>query len=103
VQHTIDKDGLLERCRDLGAHLGSALLRLAERRRPKTRGARGRGLLQGLVIDGDAAPIVARAREQGLLVSLAGGNVIRLAPALVVSRAEIDQAVEILDGAIATA
>jgi 4-aminobutyrate aminotransferase-like enzyme len=29
--------------------------------------------------------------------------VIRLAPALVVSRAEIDQAVEILDGAIATA
>jgi acetylornithine/N-succinyldiaminopimelate aminotransferase len=103
VQHAIDQDGLLERCRDLGAHLGSALLRLAERRRPRTRGARGRGLLQGLVIEGDAAPIVARAREQGLLVSLAGGNVIRLAPALVVSRAEIDQAVEILDGAIATA
>jgi acetylornithine/N-succinyldiaminopimelate aminotransferase len=103
VQHAIDQDGLLERCRDLGAHLGSALLRLAERRRPRTRGARGRGLLQGLVIDGDAAPIVARAREQGLLVSLAGGNVIRLAPALVVSRAEIDQAIEILDGAIATA
>jgi acetylornithine/N-succinyldiaminopimelate aminotransferase len=103
VQHAIDQDGLLERCRDLGAHLGSALLRLAERRRPRARGARGRGLLQGLVIDGDAAPIVARAREQGLLVSLAGGNVIRLAPALVVSRAEIDQAVEILDGAIATA
>jgi predicted acetylornithine/succinylornithine family transaminase len=96
VQHAIDQDGLLERCRDLGAHLGSALLRLAERRRPRTRGARGRGLLQGLVIDGDAAPIVARARE-------AGGNVIRLAPALVVSRAEIDQAIEILDGAIATA
>ena len=103
VQHAIDAENLLERCRDVGAHLGSALLRLAERRRPKTRGARGRGLLQGLIIDGDAGPIVARAREQGLLVSVAGGNVIRFAPALIATKAEIDQAIEILDGVLAAA
>jgi acetylornithine/N-succinyldiaminopimelate aminotransferase len=103
VQQAIDAQGLLERCRDVGAHLGSALLRLAERRRPRARGARGRGLLQGLIVDGDAAPIVARAREQGLLVSLAGGNVIRLAPALIAGKAEVDQAIEILDGALAAA
>ena len=103
VQQTIDAQGLLERCRDVGAHLGSVLLRLAERRRPRARGARGRGLLQGLIIDGDAAPIVARAREMGLLVSLAGGNVIRLAPALVAGKADVDQAIEILDGALAAA
>jgi predicted acetylornithine/succinylornithine family transaminase len=102
VQQAIDAQGLLERCRDVGAHLGSALLRLAERRRPRARGARGRGLLQGLIVDGDAAPIVARAREQGLLVSLAG-NVIRLAPALIAGKAEVDQAIEILDGALAAA
>jgi acetylornithine/N-succinyldiaminopimelate aminotransferase len=103
VQQAIDAENLLERCRDVGSHLGSALLRLAERRRPKARGARGRGLLQGLVIDGDATPLVTRAREQGLLLSVAGGNVIRFAPALVVSRAEIDQAIEILDGVLAAA
>jgi len=101
VQQTIDAQGLLERCRDVGAQLGSALLRLAERRRPRARGARGRGLLQGLIIDGDAAPIVARAREMGLLVSLAGGNVIRFAPALVIGRADVDQAIEILDASLA--
>ena len=73
-----------------------------ERRRPKTRGARGRGLLQGLVVDGDAAPIVARAREQGLLLSVAGGNVIRFAPAADRQpKAEIDEAIEILDGVLA--
>jgi acetylornithine/N-succinyldiaminopimelate aminotransferase len=101
VQHVMDADGLLERCREVGAYLGSALLRLAERRRPRARGARGRGLLQGLILDGDAAPIVARARDQGLLLSVAGANVIRFAPALVVSKAEIDQAIEILDATLA--
>jgi predicted acetylornithine/succinylornithine family transaminase len=103
VQRAIDAENLLERCRDVGSHLGSSLLRLAERRRPKTRGARGRGLLQGLITDGDAGPIVARAREQGLLVSVAGSNVIRFAPALIATRAEVDQAVEILDGVLGAA
>jgi acetylornithine/N-succinyldiaminopimelate aminotransferase len=101
VQETIDRENLLERSRDVGSYLGSALLRLAERRRPRTRGARGRGLLQGLILDGDATPVVARARDNGLLVSVAGGNVIRFAPPLVVSRTEVDQAVAILDEALA--
>jgi len=88
---------LLEHCREMGAHLGSALLRLAERRRPKTRGARGRGLLQGLIIDGDPADVVVRARAAGLLLSLAGSNVVRFVPPLIVGKAEIDEAIEILD------
>jgi acetylornithine/succinyldiaminopimelate/putrescine aminotransferase len=100
VQQALDAGGLLERCRDMGSHLGSALLRLAERRKPRTRGARGRGLLQGLILDGDAAPVVARARDRGLLLSVAGGNVVRFAPPLVVSKAEIDEAVQILDAAL---
>jgi acetylornithine/N-succinyldiaminopimelate aminotransferase len=97
VQETIDRLGLLERCREAGAYLGNALARMADRRRPRTRGARGRGLLQGLVLDGDAATTVARAREHGLLVSAVGGNVVRFVPALIVSKAEIDQAIEILE------
>jgi predicted acetylornithine/succinylornithine family transaminase len=101
VQHTLDAGGLLERCRDVGAHLGSALLRLAERRKPRTRGARGRGLLQGLVLDAEAAPIVARAAERGLLVSAAGGNVLRFAPPLIATKAQIDEAVQLLDAALA--
>ena len=93
----------LQRCQDTGAYLGSALLRMSERRRPRTRGARGRGLLQGLVVEGEAAPIVAKARERGLLLSVAGGNVVRFAPALTVSRAELDEALEILAATLSEA
>ena len=97
VQQTLDERGLLEHCRDVGAHLGSALLRLAERRKPHTRGARGRGLLQGLVLEGDASVVVSAARARGLLISAAGGNVVRLAPPLVATKADVDEAVQILD------
>jgi acetylornithine/N-succinyldiaminopimelate aminotransferase len=101
LQHAIDDQNLLARCQDSGAYLASALLRLAERRRPRTRGARGRGLLQGLVLDGEALPVVTRARELGLLVSVAGGNVVRFVPPLIVTRAELDEAVAKLDQALA--
>jgi acetylornithine/N-succinyldiaminopimelate aminotransferase len=103
VQHTLDTKGLLEHCRDVGSYLGSSLLRLAERRKPHTRGARGRGLLQGLVLEGEAAPVVARAAARGLLVSAAGGNVVRVAPPLIASKAQIEEAVQILDAALGDA
>ncbi|MCA9971661.1 MAG: aspartate aminotransferase family protein [Anaerolineales bacterium] len=57
---------------------------------------RGAGLLVGLELRQPAAPVVARARQQGLIVIVAGENVLRLAPALIVTRAEIDTAVAIL-------
>jgi len=97
VQEALDARGLLDNAREVGAHLGAGLRTLAERRRPRTKGARGRGLLQGLVLEGDAAPVVAKARERGLLVSVAGGSVIRFAPALIAGKAEIDEALDVLD------
>jgi 4-aminobutyrate aminotransferase-like enzyme len=42
-----------------------------------------------------------KAREKGLLLSVAGGNVVRFAPPLVVGKAEIDEALAILDAALA--
>ncbi|HEY0714399.1 MAG TPA: aminotransferase class III-fold pyridoxal phosphate-dependent enzyme, partial [Polyangia bacterium] len=101
LQAAIDDRKLLANCQAMGAYLGSALLRLSERRRPKTRGARGRGLLQGLVMDGDAGPVIVKARERGLLLTVAGGNVVRFAPALIVTRDELDEALAILDGVLA--
>jgi acetylornithine/N-succinyldiaminopimelate aminotransferase len=101
VQQAMDEMNLLGHCQEVGAHLGSALLRLAERRRPKTRAARGRGLLQGLVLEGDATPVVEKARARGVLLTVAGGTVVRFAPPLVVSKEEIDEAVAILDAVLA--
>jgi acetylornithine/succinyldiaminopimelate/putrescine aminotransferase len=100
IQQVMDEQNLLGRCQEVGAYLGSGLARLAERRRPKTCGARGRGLLQGLVMDGDATAVVVKARERGLLLSVAGGNVVRFVPPLVVGRADIDEALSILEGVL---
>jgi acetylornithine/N-succinyldiaminopimelate aminotransferase len=100
VQQAIDRENLLARCQETGSYLGLSLSRMAERRRPKTKTARGRGLLQGLVLEGEAAPVVQKARDRGLLLSVAGGSVVRFAPPLVVGKAEIDEAVAILDSVL---
>ena len=60
---------------------------------------RGKGLLQGLVIN-PAVPvgdIVNKALAKGLLVISAGGNVLRMVPPLVVAKGDVDAMVEVLE------
>ena len=62
------------------------------------------GLLWALEFETDmAADIYPAAMEEGLLLGLLGPNGIRLMPPLTVDEAEIDQAMERLDSAIAKA
>ncbi|HVG64442.1 MAG TPA: acetylornithine transaminase [Hyalangium sp.] len=58
---------------------------------------RGRGLLMGIELNQEAAPVVARCREQGLLVNAAGEKTVRFAPALTVTREELDEGLRILE------
>ncbi len=58
---------------------------------------RGAGLLVGLEFNVPVAPLVAIARDRGLLVISAGENVLRLCPPLIVTQSQIASAVEILD------
>ena len=58
---------------------------------------RGQGLLFGLEMKTAVAPLLAKAREKGLLLINAGETVLRLAPPLIVNQAEIDQAVTVID------
>jgi len=64
---------------------------------------RGRGLLVGIEIEGDARAVVAAALEQGLLIATAGDTVVRLVPPLIVERAHIDEALGILEEAMRAA
>jgi len=67
---------------------------------PTVREVRGLGLIVGIVCDGPVAELVAEIHRRGLLVVTAGPNVIRLLPNLLVTREEIDQAVDILAGVL---
>jgi acetylornithine/succinyldiaminopimelate/putrescine aminotransferase len=53
--------------------------------------------MAGLECAADATPIVAAALERGLLVNRTSTTVVRLLPAYIVTEAEIDEAVAILD------
>ncbi len=59
---------------------------------------RGKGLMQGLVLEGKpVGDVVNKALENGLLVISAGGNVLRLVPPLVITEKDVDEMIEKLE------
>ncbi len=93
---TMIEEKIPERAARQGRHLMQGLGRLRDRF-PALRELRGRGLLIGIEMDRAVAPVVDACREAGLLVLTAGDRVLRLAPALIVSEADSDRALEILE------
>ncbi|HAS62450.1 MAG TPA: aspartate aminotransferase family protein [Vibrio sp.] len=67
---------------------------------------RGKGLLLGAALNeqwqGKARDVLLAAGEQGLMVLVAGPNVVRFAPSLVISTQDIEQGLDKLDKAIAS-
>lgn len=88
-----DEEGLLENSRVMGERLGAGLDAIVAHAACAVE-ARGLGLLRGVRLSGVDVPAVSgRLRdEKKMLASVAGKNVIRLAPPLNVSADEIDEA-----------
>ena len=59
-------------------------------------GMRGRGLLQGLVVNVDGNAIAAQCLENGLVTICTNNNVLRFLPPLTIERPHVDEAVEIM-------
>ncbi|WP_322799255.1 aspartate aminotransferase family protein [Thermoflexus sp.] len=88
----------LAHVREMGAYL---MERLWAAELPGVREIRGRGLLVGIEIEGDARGVTAAALERGLLLAIAGDHVVRMIPPLIVERSHIDEAIAILQEAMA--
>ena len=58
---------------------------------------RGRGLILGLQLSRDPAPVITAARERGVLIITAGLNTLRFVPPLVISEAEIESGMKVLE------
>lgn len=83
VLDTIERDGLLEHVREVGALLDELHL-------DGVAGTRGRGLLRAIELDGiPSAAVMAAAREAGFIVNAVTPTAIRLAPPLVISESEL--------------
>jgi acetylornithine/N-succinyldiaminopimelate aminotransferase len=98
VLRTVEQDGLLEAATSLGAHLRG---RLEGLHHPLVREVRGLGLWLGVVLEAPVAPAAeAAARDAGFLVNAAAPDVLRLAPPLVVTRAQLDAFADALPGVL---
>ena len=100
VQEAFDKEKVLENCVAMGAYLTERLTEIGKKY-DFVKGVRGRGLMLGLVLDCEAAPVQKLMQKRKLLVLTAGECVVRFVPPLIVTKAEIDRAAVIIDEALA--
>ncbi|HXX21042.1 MAG TPA: aspartate aminotransferase family protein [Candidatus Acidoferrum sp.] len=108
VIEIIEEDNLLENAHVVGSYFRKRLEELQERH-ALIGDVRGMGMMQGLELVRDRktkepAPaetteLMERARANGLLIGKGGlyANVIRLAPPLNISKADVDEAIRLLD------
>ncbi len=92
--------GFLDNVKRTGLHLRSGLEELISSFPELLEEVTGMGLMVGLKCHTDAAALIGELQNRHLLVVKAGGNSIRLLPALNVKQEEIDEALAILRSAL---
>lgn len=99
VISVIEEEGLLENVTRVGVLLREALQSFVDKY-DKLLEVRGKGLLLGLVVDGDAKDVVDALAGQGLLVLTAGKNVVRFLPPLCLGEDDLEDAVDMMSDAL---
>lgn len=100
IETILEGGFILDQCRRMGSYLLKRLEDVAVKHSDITVETRGAGLLVGMELNRECAPVVSSCLERGLLINCAAGKVIRLMPPLTVQEEEIDNAVTILDEAL---
>ena len=92
--------GLLAQVGQVGRHFEKRLRAIASRQ-PLIDQLRGVGLMWGLELHVDAAPVVTAGLNRGVIVNRTAERVVRLLPPLVITEAEADEALDRLEAALA--
>ncbi len=90
-------DGFMEHVQDVGAKLRAGLEVLAQKHGNKIAEVRGRGLMLGMRCHGDHAALIKGLTQNGLLTVIAGDQVVRFLPPLIVEEEHVEEALTILD------
>jgi len=96
VFRAMQKEKLLKNCQNMGEYLSQKLDLLKTTYRI-IKDVRGIGLMFGIELNVDAKLIPQKCAERGLLINCTHDKVLRLMPALNITRNEIDKAIKILD------
>ncbi len=100
VWDIIANDTFLAEVRRVSSTLQQGLKSLADSHPDKVISVTGKGLLTGLKCKADPKALQGICREHNLLVGVAGANVLRLAPPLIISDANVREAVSVIDKAL---
>jgi acetylornithine/N-succinyldiaminopimelate aminotransferase len=95
---TLLEDGIiLDQCRRMGKYIQRALEDLKKEFPSRIADIRGMGLLVGMELTRDGAPVVEACLERGVLINCTAGNVLRFIPPLIVTEKEIDHLIDVLE------
>ena len=99
VFDVIERDNLLNYARSAGAVIRERLSQ--PRLKNHVKAIRGAGLFIGVELAiSDALPVVRRALENGLIINVTQKSVLRLCPSLVITTAQIERGLDILEKAL---
>ncbi|MEL6955360.1 MAG: aspartate aminotransferase family protein [Pseudomonadota bacterium] len=100
VWDIISDEDFLADVRRVAGTLSQSLAGIAESHPDVCDGVTGKGLLTGLKMKDAPKPLQNLCREHQLLVGVAGNNVLRLAPPLVITDEDVREATSVIDAAI---
>ena len=99
VIEVIEEEKLLENATKVGGLLKEALQGFVDKY-DKLLEVRGKGMMLGLVVDGEAKDVVEALKGQGLLALTAGKNVVRFLPPLTLAEGDLEDAVDMISDAL---
>ena len=94
VLDVFEQDNILDNVNEVGDYLMSEIKKLDK---DIISDVRGKGLMVGIELTKPGAEYVDKFREAGFLINCTAGNVLRLVPPLIITKAEIDEFVKALD------
>ncbi len=100
VFRRVSDPAFLEHVRQQGEYLGSCLRTIQGRYPELIQEVRGRGLIWGLQTSVKALDIVSEGYKQGILTAIAGDNILRLVPPLIIERKHVDELTGKLEAAL---
>ena len=99
VISVIEEEKLLENATKVGELLKEALQGFVDKY-DKLLEVRGKGMMLGLVVDGEAKDVVEALKGQGLLALTAGKNVVRFLPPLTLGESDLEDAIDMISDAL---
>ena len=100
VWDIISDEDFLAEVRRVSATLTQGLKSLADSHPDKVEAVTGKGLLTGLKMKANPKSLQGICRDKNLLVGVAGNDVLRLAPPLVITDEHVREATQIMDAAL---